>query len=54
VDVIVAVDDFLLDTGLTKQERDEQGITDGLIRLSVGIENTDELIEDFEQALSKI
>jgi cystathionine beta-lyase/cystathionine gamma-synthase len=41
-------------TGLTKQERDEQGITDGLIRLSVGIENTDELIEDFEQALSKI
>jgi methionine-gamma-lyase len=30
----------------------EQGITPGLIRVSVGIENTDDLIEDFAQALS--
>jgi len=33
--------------------RKEMGITDGLIRLSVGIENAEDLIEDFEEALSK-
>jgi methionine-gamma-lyase len=34
--------------------REESGITDGLIRLSVGIENVEDLIEDFEQALEKV
>jgi methionine-gamma-lyase len=33
--------------------RKEMGITDGLIRLSVGIENVEDLIEDFEGALEK-
>ena len=33
--------------------REEMGITDGLIRLSVGIENVEDLIEDFEEALEK-
>jgi methionine-gamma-lyase len=33
--------------------RKEMGITDGLIRLSVGIENVEDLIEDFEAALEK-
>jgi methionine-gamma-lyase len=33
--------------------RKEIGITDGLIRLSVGIENVEDLIEDFEAALKK-
>jgi cystathionine beta-lyase/cystathionine gamma-synthase len=37
--------------GLTREERLSLGITDSLIRLSVGIEATDELIEDFDQAL---
>lgn len=39
---------------LTKEEREAKGITDGLIRLSVGIENSDDLIADLEQALRKI
>ncbi|MHA2109808.1 MAG: PLP-dependent transferase, partial [Candidatus Hodarchaeales archaeon] len=30
------------------------GITDGLVRISVGLEDTDDLIEDLSQALSKI
>lgn len=34
------------------EERKRIGITDGLLRLSVGIEHTDDLIEDIEQALS--
>jgi cystathionine beta-lyase/cystathionine gamma-synthase len=37
--------------GLTREERLQRGITDGLLRLSVGIEATEDLLEDFEQAL---
>ena len=39
-------------SGLSPEERQQLGISDGLIRLSVGIEATQELIEDFDQALS--
>jgi len=37
--------------GLSREERMQLGIGDSLIRMSVGIEATDELIEDIEQAL---
>lgn len=37
-----------------KELREKTGITDGLIRLSVGIENADDLIEDLRQSLEKI
>jgi cystathionine gamma-lyase len=37
-----------------KEQREALGITDGLIRLSVGIEDADDLIADLEQALKKI
>lgn len=33
------------------EERAKRGITDGLLRFSVGLENEDDLIEDFTQAL---
>jgi len=36
---------------LTPEERQKAGITDGTIRLSVGIEDVEDLIEDLEQAL---
>jgi len=36
---------------LTADEKRACGITDGLIRLSIGIENADDLIADLEQAL---
>jgi cystathionine beta-lyase/cystathionine gamma-synthase len=36
---------------LTQEEREAQGITDELVRVSVGIEDGDELIADFAQAL---
>ena len=39
--------------GLSPEERRKAGIPDGLIRLSIGIEATDDLIEDFDQALAK-
>jgi cystathionine beta-lyase/cystathionine gamma-synthase len=38
--------------GLTAEERDRIGVTDDLIRVSVGIESADELVADFEQALA--
>lgn len=34
------------------EEREKRGITDGLLRLSVGLEDPDDLIQDFEKALS--
>ena len=37
-----------------KEMRETAGITEGLVRLSVGIENADDIIHDLEQALSKI
>lgn len=37
--------------GLTPEERESLGITDRLVRVSVGIEDPDELIEDFVAAL---
>lgn len=36
-----------------EEERNKRGITDTLLRLSVGIENADDLIEDLNQALRK-
>lgn len=39
--------------GMTPQEREALGISDTLIRFSVGLEATDDLIDDLEQALRK-
>jgi len=36
---------------LTPQEREAQGISDSLIRFSVGIEDKKDIIKDIEQAL---
>lgn len=38
---------------LSESERTQAGATPGLIRVSPGIEHIDDIIEDFEQALSK-
>ncbi len=40
--------------GMSKEAREEAGITDGLVRYSVGIENVEDIIEDLEQAMAKI
>jgi cystathionine beta-lyase/cystathionine gamma-synthase len=36
------------------EKRERLGITDGLVRISVGIEDTDDIIADIDQALDKI
>jgi cystathionine beta-lyase/cystathionine gamma-synthase len=37
-----------------KEMRSEAGITEGLVRLSVGIENVNDIIKDLEQAFEQI
>ena len=39
-------------SGMSPEDRQALGISDALIRLSVGIEATEDLIEDFDQALN--
>lgn len=39
---------------MDKISREKAGITDGLVRFSVGIENVEDIIADLDQALSKI
>ncbi|MGG1327609.1 cystathionine beta-lyase [Bacillus tropicus] len=39
---------------LSQEARDERGISNSLLRLSVGLENVDDLISDFENALSYV
>lgn len=37
--------------GVPKADREKYGITDGLIRMSVGIENIEDILEDLQQAI---
>jgi O-acetylhomoserine (thiol)-lyase len=37
---------------LTPEERLSTGVSDGLVRLSVGLEHIDDILADLEQALS--
>ena len=39
---------------ITKKQRLALGITDGLIRLAVGVENAEDLIDDLKQAFDKV
>lgn len=41
-------------SGVQKEVRDRMGVSDAMIRISVGIEHPDDLIADLEQALSAI
>ncbi len=38
-------------SGVPKEEREALGITEGMMRISVGMENTEDLVSDFLQAL---
>ena len=41
-------------SGMSPEDRRKLGITDGLVRVSIGIEDTEELIEDFGEALDTV
>jgi methionine-gamma-lyase len=38
----------------TQEERENAGISDSLIRISVGLENVDDIIADLTQSLAKL
>ncbi len=54
VDTLVSHPATMTHYGIPREERIKYGITDGLIRMSVGIENYEDLEADLAQALAKI
>ncbi len=52
VETILSYPATMSHAAMPREERERRGITDGLIRLSVGLEDADDLIRDLEQALS--
>ncbi|PRO65969.1 cystathionine beta-lyase [Alkalicoccus urumqiensis] len=54
VESILSYPPTMSHAAMDDEERAERGITDGLLRLSVGLENTDDLIADLTQAFEKI
>ena len=51
VETILSYPAMMSHASMPAEERLQRGITDGLIRLSVGLEDADDLIRDLEQAL---
>lgn len=51
VDTLVSHPASMSHFGIPRDERIQYGITDGLIRMSVGIENLNDILKDLEQAL---
>ncbi len=54
VETLVVQPATMTHTQLTPGDRRRTGISDTLIRVSVGIEDAEDLIDDFEQALAKV
>jgi cystathionine beta-lyase/cystathionine gamma-synthase len=54
VETLVSHPATMTHAGLGVEGRAKIGITDGMVRLSVGIEDVDDLIADFEQALAAV
>jgi cystathionine beta-lyase/cystathionine gamma-synthase len=53
VETLVSQPRFTSHTGLSRMELEARGIPDGFVRISAGVENVDDLIGDFAQALEE-
>jgi cystathionine beta-lyase/cystathionine gamma-synthase len=53
IESLVSIPIWTSHYGLKKKDLDKAGVTPGLVRLSVGLEDFDELIGDIDQALKK-
>lgn len=53
VESLISVPARMTHASIPPERRAELGITDGLIRISVGVEDVEDLLEDLERALSK-
>lgn len=54
VESLISVPALMTHASIPKDIREKEGIADGLIRLSVGIEGTEDLVEDLKTALSTL
>jgi cystathionine beta-lyase/cystathionine gamma-synthase len=54
VETLITHPASMIHTRQTDEERKTAGISPGLIRLSVGVENVDDIVEDLEQALDSV
>ena len=54
VETMIAHPATMTHTAIPKEERLASGLTDGLVRISVGIENLNDIIHDLEMALEKV
>ncbi|WP_058308317.1 bifunctional cystathionine gamma-lyase/homocysteine desulfhydrase [Gracilibacillus massiliensis] len=52
VESLISIPARMTHASIPKDRREELGITDGLIRLSIGIEDVDDLIEDLSKGLN--
>ncbi|HWO95367.1 MAG TPA: bifunctional cystathionine gamma-lyase/homocysteine desulfhydrase [Bacillus sp. (in: firmicutes)] len=52
VESLISVPAKMTHATIPKERREELGITDGLIRISVGLEDIEDLVEDLSQALA--
>jgi methionine-gamma-lyase len=51
VDTLIEHPASMTHSNVPREAREKAGITDGLVRLSVGIENVEDILEDLDQAL---
>jgi cystathionine gamma-lyase/homocysteine desulfhydrase len=54
VESLISVPAKMTHASIPSERRAELGITDGLVRISVGLEDVEDLIEDLDQALSRL
>lgn len=52
VESILSYPTTMSHAAMPREEREKRGISDGLLRLSVGLEHVEDLINDFEEALA--
>jgi cystathionine beta-lyase/cystathionine gamma-synthase len=54
VETLISHPATMTHASVPEPERNRLGITDGLVRVSVGIEDVEDIIADLDQALNKI
>lgn len=54
VETLISHPATMTHASVPKEDRDRLGITDGLVRVSAGIEDVEDIIEDLDAALSKL
>jgi cystathionine gamma-lyase/homocysteine desulfhydrase len=52
VETLISHPASMTHASVPREQREELGLTEGMIRISVGIEDADDLVADLEQALS--